>query len=84
MKLGEQTSAPPPGVPTVGLTSLLDIGVQLRDREARVSLKLESENPYGSIKDRTAAAMLADLARRGLLRADTRVVESSSGNLAVG
>ncbi|MCB2222783.1 MAG: cysteine synthase family protein [Actinobacteria bacterium] len=45
-------------------------------------LKLEWLNPFGSIKDRTAAYLLADLEERGLL--DGReLVEPSSGNTAI-
>ena len=50
------------------------------DRE--VYLKLEWLNPFGSIKDRTAAFLLAGLARRGLLE-DKELVEASSGNTAI-
>ena len=45
-------------------------------------LKLEWLNPFGSIKDRTAAYLLDGLARRGLL-ADKELVEASSGNTAI-
>lgn len=45
-------------------------------------LKLEWLNPFGSLKDRTAAYLLAGLAARGEL--DGReVVEASSGNTAI-
>jgi N-(2-amino-2-carboxyethyl)-L-glutamate synthase len=46
-------------------------------------LKLERTNPSGSIKDRTARGLLADLDDRGLLHDDTVVVESTSGNLGL-
>jgi cysteine synthase A/cysteine synthase B len=45
-------------------------------------LKLEWLNPFGSIKDRAAAAMLAGLEERGEL-AGREVVEASSGNTAI-
>jgi len=67
-----------------GGTPLVDFAVTLPDRPpARLSLKLEGHNPFGSIKDRPAAAMLAALEAEGRLRGGTRVIESSSGNLAV-
>ena len=47
-----------------------------------VFLKLEWFNPFGSIKDRTAASLLAGLARRGLLDGK-ELVEASSGNTAI-
>jgi 2,3-diaminopropionate biosynthesis protein SbnA len=48
-----------------------------------VYLKLERENPGGSVKDRTARSLISDLERRGLLAPDSVLVESTSGNLGV-
>ena len=45
-------------------------------------LKLEWLNPFGSVKDRTAAYLLAGLAERGELQ-EREVVEASSGNTAI-
>lgn len=45
-------------------------------------LKLEWLNPFGSLKDRTAAYLLAGLERRGELTGRD-VVEASSGNTAI-
>ncbi|MBC6822489.1 pyridoxal-phosphate dependent enzyme [Corynebacterium sp. LK33] len=45
--------------------------------------KLESFNPGGSAKDRTARALVRDAQRCGVLTKDSVVVESSSGNLGV-
>ena len=45
--------------------------------------KLESFNPGGSAKDRTARALVRDAQRRGVLTKGSVVVESSSGNLGV-
>jgi N-(2-amino-2-carboxyethyl)-L-glutamate synthase len=49
----------------------------------RVWLKLETHNPTGSIKYRTALGLLAALDAQELLRPGTRVVESTSGNLGL-
>jgi 2,3-diaminopropionate biosynthesis protein SbnA len=46
-------------------------------------LKLEGLNPAGSIKLKTAVALLDDLEKRGLGPGSGRVIESSSGNLGV-
>jgi len=48
-----------------------------------VHLKLEGENPGESIKDRTALSLLRGLESSGRLRAGGRLLESSSGNLAI-
>jgi cysteine synthase len=46
-------------------------------------LKLEGDNPGGSIKDRTALGLLRSLEASRQLRAGGRLLESSSGNLAI-
>jgi cystathionine beta-synthase len=49
-----------------------------------VYLKMEQFNPGGSIKDRTALGMIRAEERSGRLRPSTTIVESSSGNTAIG
>lgn len=49
----------------------------------RLMLKVEGFNPAGSIKLKTAVALLDDAEERGLLDAGDRVIESSSGNLGI-
>ena len=51
---------------------------------ARLLVKLESYNPAGSVKDRTALAMIAAAERDGLLRPGSTLVEATSGNTGVG
>ncbi len=46
-------------------------------------LKLESLNPAGSIKLKTACGLVDSAFARGLVRRDTVFIESSSGNLGV-
>ncbi|MCF6312011.1 MAG: pyridoxal-phosphate dependent enzyme [Verrucomicrobiales bacterium] len=55
------------------------IGGRYRD----VHLKLEGHNPGGSVKDRTAFSLLKSLEVTGQLREGGRLIESSSGNLAI-
>jgi N-(2-amino-2-carboxyethyl)-L-glutamate synthase len=50
---------------------------------SQVALKIEGFNAAGSIKLKTAVALIADAERRGGLTRGGRVVESSSGNLGV-
>jgi cysteine synthase len=54
------------------------------DGAAEIYLKLEQFNPGGSIKDRIAQTMIREAERRGDLRPGTTIVESSSGNTAIG
>jgi cysteine synthase A len=49
-----------------------------------VWLKLERQNPGGSIKDRIGQAMIEDAERRGQLKKDTVIVEPTSGNTGIG
>jgi cysteine synthase A len=51
---------------------------------AEVWVKLEAMNPGGSIKDRTALAMIVDAEKRGLLRPGDTIVEPTSGNTGIG
>lgn len=51
---------------------------------ARAYIKLEQLNPGGSIKDRTALGMIRRAESEGLLYPGIRLVESSSGNTAIG
>ncbi|MCF5632477.1 pyridoxal-phosphate dependent enzyme, partial [Pseudomonas syringae] len=46
-------------------------------------LKMESLNPAGSIKLKTAVGLINDVQARGLLGPETILIESSSGNLGV-
>jgi 2,3-diaminopropionate biosynthesis protein SbnA len=62
-----------------------DIFHELEDflPSCKIVLKLESYNVGGSIKMKTALALIDDLERRGRLLANSTLVESSSGNLGI-
>jgi 2,3-diaminopropionate biosynthesis protein SbnA len=51
--------------------------------DVEVYLKLEGLNPAGSVKLKTAIALIEDAEVAGLLAPGARVVESSSGNLGI-
>src|ERR1044071_7472237 len=67
----------------IGRTPLSTIRLTVEGAPVDVALKLESANPAGSSKDRTALALLSDLERRGRLDERSIIVESTSGNLGV-
>lgn len=69
---------------TIGRTPLVALHRVIRDARFRLFAKLEGLNPGGSIKDRAALNLLREAGRKGLLDADTVVVESSSGNMGIG
>lgn len=67
----------------IGDTPIRRVRVLIDDRVRDVHLKLEGSNPGGSVKDRTAFGLLKSLEATGQLREGGRLVESSSGNLAI-
>lgn len=67
----------------IGNTPLVPIVLSVAGRHRTVQLKLEAANPCGSLKDRTAASLVAELERQGALAPGCVLVESTSGNLGV-
>ena len=49
-----------------------------------VFVKLEKENPSGSIKDRSSFYMIKDALDKGLINKDTTIIEPTSGNTGIG
>ncbi|HVU68235.1 MAG TPA: pyridoxal-phosphate dependent enzyme [Ktedonobacteraceae bacterium] len=70
-------------VARIGHTPLQPLTVQIDGELRTIYLKLESANPTGSVKDRTAAALIQDLEQRQLITAQSTIIESTSGNLGV-
>ena len=52
--------------------------------EATILVKLEYFNPAGSVKDRIAKAMIEDAEEKGILKADSVIIETTSGNTGIG
>ena len=67
----------------IGNTPHLRIN-HLFDERAEVWLKLEKNNPGGSIKDRIALSMIEDGISKGIISKDTTIVEPTSGNTGIG
>ncbi len=67
----------------IGGTPLLALGHIVPDNCARILIKLESENPTGSMKDRMALAMIEAGERSGRLEPGGRVVEYTGGSTGV-
>jgi cysteine synthase len=68
----------------IGRTPLVRLERVVEPGMAEVWVKVEGMNPGGSIKDRTALAMITDAEERGLLRAGGTIVEPTSGNTGIG
>ena len=67
----------------IGNTPSLRIN-KLFDPRVEVWVKLERQNPGGSIKDRIALSMIEDAETRGILKPGGVIVEPTSGNTGVG
>lgn len=70
----------------IGNTPLLSLHhiVAEHHLNCRIWAKLECFNPMGSIKDRTAYAMIVDAMERDILKPGATIVEATSGNTGIG
>jgi [CysO sulfur-carrier protein]-thiocarboxylate-dependent cysteine synthase len=81
--------APPPAavspdlVATIGNTPLVDLKRISPSPDVRILAKLESSNPTGSIKDRTALSLIEDAESRGAIRPGDTIMEPTSGNTGI-
>ncbi|OLV15950.1 Cysteine synthase [Deinococcus marmoris] len=68
----------------IGNTPLVQLRRVTESGMADVFVKLEGQNPGGSIKDRTALGLIEDAERSGRLKPGGTIVEPTSGNTGVG
>jgi cysteine synthase A len=68
---------------TIGNTPHLRIN-RLFGNTHNVWIKLERQNPGGSIKDRIALSMIEDAEEKGLLKPGGVIIEPTSGNTGIG
>ena len=68
----------------IGRTPVVRLRRVVEPGMAELWMKLEGQNPGGSIKDRTALGMILDAERRGILRPGDTIVEPTSGNTGIG
>ena len=68
---------------TIGNTPHVRIN-RLFGADHEVWIKLERANPGASIKDRIALSMIEDAEKKGLLKADSVIIEPTSGNTGIG
>ena len=68
----------------IGNTPIVKLNKIVEDGSAEVYLKLEYMNPGSSVKDRIALAMIEAAEEKGLLKADSTIVEPTSGNTGIG
>lgn len=67
----------------IGNTPLIRLK-HIPDPNHNVYVKMEASNPGGSMKDRTARLIVSELIKAGEVARGGTIIESSSGNMAVG
>src|SRR2546430_5467225 len=69
---------------SIGRTPLVRLRRLAEGLQAPVFVKVEAQNPGGSVKDRVAVAMIAEAERRHWLRPGGTIIEATAGNTGVG
>ncbi|MHB8263370.1 MAG: PLP-dependent cysteine synthase family protein [Acidimicrobiales bacterium] len=67
----------------VGNTPLVEVSEYSPNPDVRILMKLEGQNPGGSVKDRVALAMVEDAEKSGTLERGATLLEPSSGNTGI-
>ena len=77
------TKKPPGILSLIGDTPLVEI-TQMDTGPCQLFVKLENQNPTGSIKDRIALSMIEAAEREGTLQPGGTVIEATAGNTGLG
>ena len=67
----------------IGKTPLVRIN-RMNTGNSEIVVKLERQNPAGSVKDRPALNMIEQAEKAGLINKDTVIIEPTSGNTGIG
>lgn len=67
----------------IGNTPLIEVTNILSKKGVRLFLKLEGNNPGGSVKDRTAFNMINEALLRGDIKKGDTLIEATSGNTGI-
>jgi S-sulfo-L-cysteine synthase (O-acetyl-L-serine-dependent) len=68
---------------TIGNTPLIRMQRLLQDSSNTILLKLEGNNPAGSVKDRPAFNMIIQAQKRGDIKPGDTLIEATSGNTGI-
>src|SRR6187401_699626 len=80
----EAARGKPPGIlRLIGDTPLIEI-TRLDVGPCQLFVKLENQNPTGSIKDRVALSMIDEAERDGTLQPGGTIIEATAGNTGLG
>ena len=67
----------------IGNTPLVEINNIFHKRDVKILLKLEGQNPGGSVKDRAAYNMIKCALERGDIKRGMKLIEATSGNTGI-
>lgn len=67
----------------IGNTPLVEARHIIKNPNIRLFLKLEGNNPGGSVKDRPAYNMIKSALERGDINKETKLIEATSGNTGI-
>lgn len=67
----------------IGNTPLVELTKMVDNKNVRVFVKLEGNNPGGSVKDRAAYNMIKTAVEQGELKSGDTIVEATSGNTGI-
>ena len=67
----------------IGNTPLVDVSTVSPNPHVRILAKMESQNPFGSVKDRIARSMIETAEKEGYLHPGQTILEPSSGNTGI-
>ena len=68
---------------TIGNTPLVKLQRLGPDNGSEVWVKLEGNNPAGSVKDRAALSMIVEAEKRGEIQPGDVLIEATSGNTGI-
>ena len=68
----------------IGKTPLIALENYGKDLEGNLIVKLERNNPAGSIKDRAAKYMIEEAEKKGVVKEGSTIIEPTSGNTGIG
>jgi len=67
----------------IGNTPLVKVETLIKNPKVSLFLKLEGQNPGGSVKDRAAYNMIKSALERGDINKETQLIEATSGNTGI-
>jgi cysteine synthase B len=70
-------------VELIGNTPLVETTRLIKNKNVTLLLKLEGNNPGGSVKDRAAYNMIASAVERGDIKKGDKLIEATSGNTGI-